>query len=71
MVWDVTCPDILTPNHLNRAVTGPGAVASFAKVNKRLKYDDISTTHVSIPIAVESTGAVGEDGLTFLRELGA
>jgi len=71
MVWDVTCPDTLAPSHLNRAVTGPGAVASFAEVNKCLKYDEISRTHVFIPIAVESMGAVGEDGLSFLRELGA
>jgi hypothetical protein len=70
MVWDVTCPDTLAPSHLNRAVTGPAAVASFAEVNKRLKYEEISRTHVFIPIAVESMGAVGEDGLTFLKELG-
>jgi len=76
MVWDVTCPDTLAPIHLNRAVTGPSAVASFAEVNTRLKYDETRRTHVFIPIAVESMGAVGEDGFLgelegFLRELGA
>ena len=70
MVWDVTCPDTLAPSHLDRAVTGPSAVATFAEDNKRLKYAEISRTHVFIPIAVETMGAVGKDGLSFLKELG-
>ena len=65
MVWDVTCPDTLAHSHLNRAVTGPGAVASFAEVNKRQKYADISRTHIFIPIAIETMGAIGEEGLAF------
>ena len=71
MVWDVTCPDTLAPSHLNRAVTGPGAVATFAEDNKSLKYAEISRTYIFVPIAVETMGAVGEEGLTFLKELGA
>jgi len=62
MVWDVTCPDTLAPSHLNRAVTGPGAVASFAEVHKRLKYDEISKTHVLNPIAVKSMGLLAKTG---------
>ena len=65
MVWDVTCPDTLAPSHLNRAVTGPGAVATFAEDNKRLKYAEISRTYIFVSIAVETLGAVGEEGLTF------
>ena len=45
-------------------------MATFAEENKRLKYAEISRTHVFIPIAVETMGAVGEDGLSFLKELG-
>ena len=58
MVWDVTCPDTLAPSHLNRTVTGLGAVATFAKDNKRLKYAEISRTYIFVPIAVETMGAV-------------
>ena len=71
MVWEVMCPATLAPSHLNRAVTGPGAVATFAKNNKRLKYAEISRTYIFVPIAVETIGAIGEEGLTFLKELGA
>ena len=59
------------PSHLNRAVTGPGAVATFAEDNKRLKYAEISLTYMFVPIAVDAMGAVGEEGLTCLKELGA
>ena len=45
-------------------------MATFAEDNKRLKYAEISRTHVFIPIAVETMGAVGKDGLSFLKELG-
>ena len=46
-------------------------MASFAEVNKRQKYADIRRTHISIPIAIETMGAIGEEGLAFLKELGA
>ena len=71
MVWDVTFPDTLAPSHLNRAVTGPGAVASFAEVNKSSKYAELSRTHFFVPIAVESMGAIGEAWMSFLRDLPA
>ena len=67
MVCDVTCPDTLARSHLKRAITGPHAVATFAEVNKRLQYAEISRTYVCIPIAVETMGAVSEEGLTFLK----
>ena len=54
MVCDVTYPETLAPSHLNHAVTGPGAVATFAEVNKRLKYAEISRTYIFVPIAVET-----------------
>ena len=71
MVWDVTCPDTLAPSHLNRALTSPGAVATFAEDIKRLKYAESSRTYIFVPIAVQTMGTVGEEGLTFLKELGA
>ena len=60
-VWDVTtyCPDTWVPNHLNRGVTGPVAMATFAEDNKRMKYAEIGRTHVFIPIAVETLGVFG------------
>ena len=71
MVWDVTCPDTLAPELYQAHITGPGAVATFAEDNKRLKYAEISRTYIFVAIALETMGAVREEGLTFLKELGA
>jgi len=37
LVWDFTCPDTLAASHLNRAVVGPGAVATDAEEKKKSK----------------------------------
>ena len=70
LVWDVTCCDTLAHSHLNRAVTGPGVVATDAECRKQLKYEAISQTHCFIPVAVETLGALGEEATAFLKDLG-
>ena len=37
----------------------------------RLKYAEISCTHIFIQVAVKTMGAVGREWLSFLKELGA
>jgi hypothetical protein len=69
LVWDVTCPDTLASSYVNRAVTGAGAVADEAERRKRLKYEAISRSHYFVPLAIETLGAVGEEGMIFLKEL--
>ena len=69
-MWDVTCSDTLAPSHLNRAVTGPGVVATDAESHKLTKYETISRTHCFIPIADETLGALGDDATAFLKDLG-
>jgi len=70
LVWDVTCPDTLAPSHLNRAVIGPGVVATDAESHKLTKYETISRTHCFVPVAVETLGALGDDATAFLKDLG-
>ena len=70
LVWDVTCPDTLAASHLNRAVTGHGAVANDAEQHKRLKYEAISQTHCFVPVAVETLSALGQEASDFFKDLG-
>ena len=65
-----TCPDTFAASHLNRAVTGAGAVATEAEAKKKQKYCGLSVTYCFIPVAAESTGALGQDATDFLHELG-
>jgi len=66
----VTCPDTLAASHLNRAVTGHGAVANDAEQCKRLKYKAINQTHCFMPVAVETLSALGQEASDFLKDLG-
>src|SRR5664279_4136467 len=70
LVRDVTCSDTLVPSHLNRAVTGPGVVATDAESHKLTKYETINRTYCFVPIAVETLGAIGDDATAFLKDLG-
>jgi len=70
LVWDFTCPDTFAASHLNRAITGAGAIATDAEAKKKLKYSRLSATHRFILLAIESARALREDAADFLQELG-
>ena len=70
LVWDFTCPDTLAASHLDRAVAGPGAVATEAESRKREKYVALSASYYFVPIAIETLGALGEDAAAFMKDLG-
>lgn len=71
LMWDVTCPDTLAPSYLDKAVTGPGVVATEAELRKRQKYSSINAaSYIFQPIAIETLGAFGNDATDFITELG-
>ena len=38
--------------------------------NKRVKYNDLATTHIFVPIAVETSGAWCSQSAQFIEDLG-
>jgi len=70
LVWDFTCPDTLAASHLDRAVSGPGAVATEAEARKRSKYSSLAATYYFVPVAVETLGALGQEAAQFISDLG-
>ena len=70
LAWDFTCPDNLAPSYINRAILGPGIVASDAETLKSAKYAQLPTSMLFIPIAIETFGAFGEEAAKFMSELG-
>ena len=69
-VWDFTCPDTLAASHLNRAVLSPGAVANEAENRKSQKYRSLAVLYRFMPIAVETSGALGNEPSDFFHNLG-
>lgn len=70
LAWDFTCPDTLAPSHLNAAVSGPGTVAKESEERKRRKYEDLEHSFCFVPIAIETFGALGDEALFFMQDLG-
>ena len=69
--WDATCWNPLAPSHFATAVRKNGAVAENAEAQKRAKYEGSLENVDFVPLAVESTGAVGPSFLKLLSKLSA
>ena len=69
LVWDVTCWDTYAPSHLHHSASGPGILADLAARTKIQTYKEIGQTHIFVPVAVETSGALGKDALNFLHQL--
>ena len=70
LVWDATCPDTYAPSHISAAAKGAGAVAAQAEHLKISKYAHLESSHLFVPIAVETSGVLGQAALDFVSDLG-
>ena len=70
LVWDATCPDTFVPSHSSLASGEAGAVAAQAEVRKYSKYCHLDSSYTFVPVAIETSGAMGPRSTEFLKELG-
>ena len=70
MVWDVTVVDTLAFSHLKVTSKVSGAANTKAEKNKFVKYEEIRKSYHMIPIAIETFGAWGTEGLCFIKNIG-
>jgi len=72
LTWDVTVPVQYTfaASHLPATSLAAEAAAEKASSLKTNKYEDLQTTHLFVPIAIETSGCVNKIGLEFITELG-
>jgi len=68
--WDVTCPDTFASSHIGLSSVQAGALAKQAESKKTDKYRDIAPTTLFVPVALETTGVWGPEGLRFVRDIG-
>ena len=69
LVWDATCWDTFAPSHILQASRGQGIVADMAPQKKWGVYEEISRTHIFVPMAVETSGVFGKEALKFVHGL--
>ena len=70
LVWDATSPDTFAPSYISGATNAAGAVAAMAEDRKKTKYICLEPKYSFTPVAIESSGAVGPQTLSFLKSLG-
>ena len=70
MTWDVTVTDTLAESYLLTTSSSSGVAAEGAANRKELKYQSLSNTHTSIPLAFETFGPIKSKGVVFLNQLG-
>ena len=70
LVWDATCPDTFAQSHRRLAVHSAGGIAAKAEDLKRVKCADLFSSHIFVPIAIETSGVFGSKTLSFVKSLG-
>ena len=70
LVWDFTCSDTVAASNLSTSVKGAGKTAEKAEDKKIGKYQHLQTEFHVVPIAVETFGAFGPNGLSLLTDIG-
>ena len=69
LVWDFTCVDTFAASYMSDATREARAVATAAEARKREKYALLSKSHHFVPVAIETSGALGPDALSLLTDI--
>ncbi len=70
LVWDFTCVDTFAPSYLSSRSTRPGAAAEAAQERKYKRYDFLRNRYFFVPVAMETTGVWGREGLRLMEAIG-
>ena len=70
LIWDFTCCDTLCDSYVKRSATKAGSAAELREDQKSKHYTELTNYHF-VPVAVETFGAWGSQGLSLIKEIGA
>jgi len=70
LAWDATCPDTFAMSHVSASSTEAGSAAASAEINKTQKYRDIIAGVDFVPVAIETSGVWGSEGLDLIKDIG-
>ena len=71
LFWDFTCADTFAPSYLPATSINPGAAAEEAEQRKFKKYKDLAAQGSFVPIAIETSGVWGKEGLKMIQQIGS
>ena len=70
MTWDVTVVDTFAATYLRSTAVKAGAAADRMASFKRDKYNDLPSSYLFCPIAIETMGSIEGEGRDFLSTVG-
>ena len=70
LIWDSTCVDTYANHIIHKSATQAGVAAEAAEKRKLQRYADLGRRFEFQPIAVETSGVLGQSTLPFLKKLG-
>jgi len=70
LVWDFTCSDTFARSYVDQTAVIAGSAAATAELAKRRKYDFLLETFLFVPVAVETSGVFGQEGLRLIKAIG-
>ena len=70
LLFDYTCADTYAKSYITKSSESAGAVAKMAEERKLIKYAELIPNYFFVPVAMETTGVWGKDGLRFIKEVG-
>ena len=70
LIWDSTCVDTYAGYIISKSAAKAGAAAEAADSRKRNRYSELGRRYIFQPVAVETSGALSQSTLDFLKDLG-
>ena len=68
--WDVTVVHTLAASYVSQGAVQAGSAATVASERKSAKYSSLSSSHVFVPVGVETLGPLADEAQLFLAEIG-
>jgi hypothetical protein len=69
LIWDFTCCDTICDSYVKSSAKKAGSAAELREVQKAKHYKELTNYHF-VPVAVETFGAWGSQGLNLIKEIG-
>ena len=68
--WDFTCSDTLAATYPPKTSVEAGRLADKQEEIKLKRYENLASSHIVMPVGVETLGSWGSMGLSFIKEVG-
>jgi len=69
MAWGVTVPDTYAESHIGDTATEADSAANQAASNKIAEYDELASTHIFHPVAIETGGTWNHCAIELVQEI--